>query len=91
MATKHTHSSGAALPLTGGGVAVAETSFSQDVSVDPVTGKPRSEVTALTSKLIVLDAEGTRHVVEIIPFKDGVGVEIHVDQLYNHTIKWRKA
>ena len=91
MATKHNHSSGAALPLEGGGVATVQTKFEQDVTIDPVTGKPRSEVTDLTAELVVLDRGTKRHVVSIIPFRDGSGVEIRVDDQHHKEISWRPA
>lgn len=89
MATKHNHSSGAILPLTDGGTAHARTLYEQDISVDPVTGKPISAVTSLQPELIVLDGNLDRHIVSIVPFRDGSGAEIHVDNRHSHTIKWR--
>lgn len=91
MSTNHNHSSGAALPLSDGGVATVQTKFSQDVAIDPVSGKPRSEVTALRAELVVLDRGTTRHVVEVLPFLDGSGVEIRVDGQHYKEISWRAA
>lgn len=88
---KQTHSSGLALPLKGGGVAVVQSRYEQLASVDPVTAKPVTEVTSLVAQLIVLDAEGTRHIVEIVPFKDGSGVEIHLDDRFRSNILWNRS
>lgn len=90
MATEHNHSSGAVLPLTDGGIAVAQTKFAQEISIDPVTGKPVNEVTSLLPQLVVLEGENhKRHVATLVPFKDGSGFELHVDNRHVHTVKWR--
>lgn len=76
MPTKHTHSSGAVLRLSDGSTAHSVTDFEQEISVDPVTGKPYSEVSALSARLILLGEDGIRREVRLIPLEDGSGVEV---------------
>ena len=84
MPSKHTISAGAVLSFPSGATAHAQTKFEQEISIDPVTGRPINAVTSLVQQLIVLDENMNQHIVSVTPLEAGNGVEVR----YNAKPEW---